>query len=89
MSADKPDKTRVDSAGRSDGLVSYLITLVQMTLVGLLLLLGLIWISLTIDLWLNPRATGTESLKYLPHLIGLVIIVYLLGYLNGRLNPNE
>lgn len=83
MTTNTTEKT--DHTKTSEGLVSYLITLVQMTLIGVLILVGIGWFAFTIDLWIDPEDSVRESFKYLPYLIGLIVSVYLLGYLNNRL----
>lgn len=89
MDTDRSDKTKVDSTGSSEGLVSYLIVILQMSLVGLLFLLGLGWIAFTTDILLNSEMEITNSLEYIPYLIGLMVVIYVLGYINNKINSDS
>ncbi|MDF9744472.1 hypothetical protein [Natrinema salsiterrestre] len=84
MSGDEIGKQGDDPVDKSEGFVSYLVTLLQMSLVGVLVLTGVGWGAYTVDLWLGTDYPVTRSFEYLPYLIGLAVIVYLLGYLNDR-----
>jgi len=66
------------------GILSYILTVIQVSFAGVLILAGIAWFAYTADLWADPRYSMSRSVEYIPYLVGSLVIVYLLGYVNNR-----